>query len=447
MHMALYTLERMALGGMNDQIGGGFCRYSVDEKWMIPHFEKMLYDNGPLLSLYTEAWLATGNPLYQRIVRQTADWVLREMQSPEGGYYSSLDADSEGEEGKFYVWTQQEVQALLSEEEYRVFAPRYGFDQPANFEGQWNPHVCRSIETISDKLDVPAAEIEAHLVNARATLFNAREQRIRPGRDEKILVSWNALMLKGLAQAARAFDEPRYQTSAEQCLSFIRQQMWHKERLYATCKDGHAHLSAYLDDYVFLIDAILELLQLRWNSDDMNFALQLADVVLEHFAAPDGGFYFTADDHETLIQRPKPLNDDALPAGNAIAAKVFSRLGHILGETRYLDAAENTLKAASNAMHQSPYGHTGLLLALEEYLNPVTTLIIRGDQTLRDWQDALGKDYQPRQMVFAIPDNCNELPGLLAERKPAQGGIAYLCTGMSCQPPITDIGQLKNTTG
>ena len=445
MHMALYTLERMALGGMNDQIGGGFCRYSVDEKWMIPHFEKMLYDNGPLLSLYTEAWLATGNPLYQRIVRQTADWVLREMQSPEGGYYSSLDADSEGEEGKFYVWTKEEVQALLSADEYQVFAPRYGFDQPANFEGQWNPHVYRSIETISDKLGVPAADIEARLLKACETLFNAREQRVRPGRDDKILVSWNALMIKGLAQAARAFDEPRLQTSAEQGLHFIRQQMWHEERLYATCKDGHAHLSAYLDDYVFLIDAILELLQLRWNSDDMAFALQLADVVLEHFAAPDGGFYFTADDHETLIQRPKPLNDDALPAGNAIAAKVLSRLGHILGETRYLDAAENTLKAASNAMQQSPYGHTGLLLALEEYLNPVTTIIIRGDQTLRDWQDALGKNYQPRQMVFAIPDDCNDLPGLLNERKPAQGGIAYLCTGTSCQPPITDIGQLKST--
>jgi uncharacterized protein len=443
MHMALYTLDRMALGGMNDQIGGGFCRYSVDEQWMIPHFEKMLYDNGPLLSLYTEAWLATGNPLYERIVRETADWVLREMQSTEGGYYSSLDADSEGEEGKFYVWEKQEVQALLSEEEYQVFAPRYGFDQPANFEGKWNPHVYRSMETIGNKLDLPASEIETRLTAAREKLFNAREQRARPGRDDKILVSWNALMIKGLAQASRAFDEPRFRISAEQCLNFIRQQMWHDERLYATCKDGHAHLSAYLDDYVFLIDAILELLQLRWNSDDMHFALQLADVVLEHFAAPDGGFYFTADDHETLIQRPKPLNDDALPAGNAIAAKVFSRLGHILGDTRYLDAAENTLKAASNAMQQSPYGHTGLLLALEEYLNPITTIIIRGDESLQNWQATLGNDYRPRQMVFAIPSTCTDLPGLLNERKPAPGGIAYRCTGMRCQPPITDIEQLK----
>ncbi len=444
MHMALYTLDRMALGGMNDQIGGGFCRYSVDEQWMIPHFEKMLYDNGPLLSLYTEAWLATGNPLYERIVRQTADWVLREMQSPEGGYYSSLDADSEGEEGKFYVWTQEEVQSLLSEDEYQVFAPRYGFDQPANFEGKWNPHVHRSIETISEKLDLPAEDIGARLAGARTKLFNAREQRIRPGRDDKILVSWNALMIKGLAQAARAFDEPRFQTSAEQCLDFIKQQMWQNERLYATYKDGRAHLSAYLDDYVFLIDALLELLQLRWQTDDLNFALQLANVVLEHFAAPDGGFYFTADDHETLIQRPKPLNDDALPAGNAIAAKVLGRLGHLLGETRYLDAAENTLKAAANAMQQSPYGHTGLLLVLEEYLNPVTTVIIRGGETLQDWQKALGNDYQPRRMVFAIPDDCTNLPGLLNERKPAEDGIAYLCSGMSCQPPITDISELKS---
>ncbi len=442
LHMFHYTLERMAQGGMNDQIGGGFCRYSVDEKWMIPHFEKMLYDNGPLLSLYTEAWLATANPLFKRTTRQTADWVLREMQSPEGGYYSSLDADSEGEEGKFYVWSRDEVQALLSKDEYRVFAPRFGFDKPANFEGKWNLHIYRSLDVIADELGINIVEAETHIASARATLFQKREQRVRPGRDDKILVSWNALMIKGLAQAARAFNEPRYQQSAEQALQFIQQQMWQNNRLYATCKDGRAHLAAYLDDYVFLIDAILELLQLRWRSTDLTFALQLAEVVLDHFAAADGGFYFTADDHETLIQRPKPLNDDALPAGNAIAAKVFGRLGHLLGESRYLNAAENTLKAAWNTMQQSPYGHTGLLLGLEEYLYPVTCIIIRGDNELQDWQAAAGKIYQPRKMIFAIPNNCNDLPGILKDRKPATGGIAYICTGMDCQAPVTDIKQL-----
>jgi hypothetical protein len=253
-------------------------------------------------------------------------------------------------------------------------------------------------------------------------------------------------MIKGMAQAAHTFDARECLESAERALEFIRTQMWQDGRLFATSKDGRAHLSAYLDDYVFLIDAILELLQLRWNSDDMRFGLQLADVVLEHFADPAGGFFFTADDHETLIQRPKPLNDDALPAGNAIAAKVLGRLGHLLGETRYLDAAEHTLSNAWNSMQQSPYGHTGLLLALEEYLYPVETIVIRGTDTLKTWRDAVGHSYAPRRMVFAIPDSCESLPGLLEDRKAAPGGVAYICEGTSCRAPATSLDELKAAT-
>ncbi len=444
LHMALFTLDRMALGGMYDQIGGGFCRYSVDEHWMIPHFEKMLYDNGQLLSLYSEAWAATGNPLYRRIVQETADWVTREMQAPEGGYYSSLDADSEGVEGKFYVWSREEVQALLDTDEYNIVAARLGFDREPNFEGRWNPHVYAGIDTLAERFGMPDDAIEAHIRSARAKLFAARAQRVHPGRDDKVLVSWNALMVKGMAQAARAFDTPAYLESATHALDFIRDRMWHEQRLFATCKAGRAHLAAYLDDYVFLIDAILERLQARWDSDDLDFALQLAEVVLNHFADPDGGFFFTADDHETLIQRPKPLSDDALPAGNAIAAKVFGRLGHLLGENRYLDAAENALKAAWDPLQQSPYGHTGLLVALEEALYPPETVIIRGEGALSEWHSAVGRGYTPRRMVFAIPDRCQPLPGLLAERKAAPGGIAYICAGTSCQPPVTSLEQLRS---
>ncbi len=452
LHMALFSLERMALGGMYDQIGGGFCRYSVDERWMIPHFEKMLYDNGPLLSLYSEAYLASANPLYQRIVEETAGWVMREMQSPDGGYYSSLDADSEGEEGKFYVWTQSELQQLLDSDQYAVAAAHYGFDRPANFEGHWNPHVFVGIDSLAERFERSPQDIEALLRGARERLFSAREQRPRPGRDEKILVSWNALMIKGMAQAARVFAQPSYLHSAQRALAFIRTAMWNEGRLLATSKDGRTHLNAYLDDYVFLIDAILELLQVRWNSDDLAFAVQLAEVTLGHFSDPDGGFFFTADDHENLIQRPKPLSDDALPAGNAIAAKVFGRLGHLLGETRYLDAAEKTLQAAWQPLQQSPYGHTGLLLALEETLYPVETIIVRGDQDLGLWQSAASREYAPRRMVFAIPDHTPDLPGLLAERRPAAdgGGVAYLCTGTSCQRPITSLetftARLASTT-
>jgi uncharacterized protein len=446
LHMALFTLDRMALGGMYDQIGGGFCRYSVDDRWMIPHFEKMLYDNGPLLSLYSEAFAATGNPLYRRIVAETADWVMREMQAPEGGYYSSLDADSEGEEGKYYVWTRQEVQQQLSGDEYDLAAARFGFDRSANFEGHWNPHVFTGIDTLAERFGLPQEEVEARLRSARGKLFEAREQRVRPGRDDKILVAWNALMIKGMAQAARVFGQTQHLESAQRALTFIRSTLWHDGRLFATCKDGRAHLNAYLDDYAFLIDAILELLQVRWNSQDLDFALQLADVTLQHFADPDGGFFFTADDHEALIQRPKPMSDDALPAGNAIAAKVLGRLGHLLGETRYLDAAEHTLQAAWPALQQSPYGHTGLLLALEEILYPVETLVIRGESELSAWQAVACQGYAPRRMVFAIPDSSAGLHGLLAERRPAAdgGGIAFLCTGTSCQPAVTNLDQLKS---
>ncbi|VAW76865.1 Uncharacterized protein YyaL [hydrothermal vent metagenome] len=430
--MVLFTLDRMALGGMYDQIGGGFCRYSVDDQWMIPHFEKMLYDNGPLLSLYSEAWAATGNPLYERIVAETADWVQREMQAPEGGYYSSLDADSEGEEGKFYVWGQDELHVLLDDEEYAVAAMHFGFNHEPNFEGRWNPHVYESIESA-----------QTLLPSIRTKLFEAREQRIRPGRDEKILVSWNALMIKGMAQAAQIFGQPDYFESSQRALDFIRTTLWSDGRLFATCKDGRAHLSAYLDDYVFLIDAILERLQYRWNSDELEFALQLAEVVLKHFSDPDGGFYFTADDHEALIQRPKPLGDDALPAGNAVAAKVFGRLGHLLGDTRYTDTTEGTLKAAWQQIQQGPYGHTGLLLALEEYLYPVETLVIRPGEKEQSWRKAIGNDYMPRRMHFVIPDDATRLPGLLAERESKNSGIAYLCQGTQCLTPATTPDQLR----
>ena len=433
LQMTLFTLDRMALGGMYDQIGGGFSRYSVDEFWMIPHFEKMLYDNGPLLSLYSEAFVVSGKPLYRQIVEQTADWTMREMQSADGGYYSSLDADSEGEEGKFYVWDQQELKAVLDKDEYSAAAQRFGFDRKANFEGKWHAHIYKGTEWNDDPL----------VESAREKLFAAREKRIRPGRDDKVLVSWNALMIKGMTQAAGTLGNGHYRQSAEQALGFIRQNMWQKQRLFATSKDGRAHLGAYLDDYVFLIDAILELLQLRWNSDDLEFAVQLADVVLQQFADPAGGFYFTADDHEDLIQRPKTFSDDAMPSGNAIAARVFGRLGHLLGETRYLDAAENTLRAAWPQIQQSPYGHTGLCMVLEEHLYPVENIIIRGDRPAEQWRQEAARHYAPRRQVFVIPADAKDLPGALAERHPQEDVVAYICQGTHCLPPVTDLDAFR----
>jgi hypothetical protein len=444
LHMAVFTLERMARGGLFDQLGGGFYRYSVDDHWMIPHFEKMLYDNGALLALYAEAWAATGNPLFHRICQQTADWVMRDMQAPEGGYYSSLDADAEGEEGKYYVWTPATVKALLREDDYAVFARRYGLDRTANFEGQWHLHVFRTRAELAREFSLAEADIEPLDRRARATLLEERGHRIPPGRDDKILTSWNGLMIRGMAIAGRHLERPEWTASAERALDFIYQTLWKEGRLLATCKDGRAHLNAYLDDYVYLIDGILELLQVRWRARDLSFAMELAEVVLQHFQDPAGGFFFTSDDHETLIQRPKPNHDDATPSGNGIAAKVLARLGHLLGESRYLQAAENALKASWREICSMPHGHASLLLALEESLFPLQTIIIRGaDAATADWRTLATRPYAPRRLTLTIPDTAEPLPGQLGERAPRGVAVAYVCSGHTCSAPLTDIDSFK----
>ena len=439
LHMAVFTLEKMARGGLFDQLGGGFCRYSVDNHWMIPHFEKMLYDNGALLALYSEAHAATGNPLFERICRQTAGWVMREMQSPEGGYWSSLDADSEGEEGRFYVWTPDEVRALLDADDYALFARRYGLDRAANFEDRWHLHVYRTTKQLAEEFSISHDAVEQAMARAHDILFHAREQRTRPGRDDKVLTSWNGLMIRGMAMAGRYLGEQAWLHSAERALDFIRARLWRDGRLLATCKDGRAHLNAYLDDYVYLADGILELLQARWRDGDLDFVIELADAVLAHFPDPAGGFFFTSDDHEQLIQRPRPDHDDATPSGNGIAAKVLGRLGHLLGERRYLEAAENTLKSAWSGIESMPHGHTSLLVALEESIFPYQCVIIRGVQdSLADWHTLSTHPYAPARYTLAIPDGVSGLPGELDRRMSADDITAWICTGMTCGAPISD---------
>ncbi|HKJ10164.1 MAG TPA: thioredoxin domain-containing protein [Gammaproteobacteria bacterium] len=444
LEMATFTLRRMALGGIYDQLGGGFCRYSVDDQWMIPHFEKMLYDNGPLLALYAQAWSATGDPLFQRVAVETGHWVMREMQSPAGGYYSSLDADSEGEEGRFYVWSDAEVRSLLNDDDYALFARRFGLDGAPNFEGKWHLHVHREMDELAREFGQPADELEQRLDAARQVLLENRNVRVWPGRDDKVLTSWNGLMIKGMAIAGRHLNQPEFVASAERALDFVRATLWRDGRLLATWREDRAQLDAYLDDYVFMIDAVLELLQARWRDGDLSFAMELADTVLAHFRDPNGGFFFTADDHETLIQRPKPLPDESTPSGNGVAAYVLGRLGHLLGETRYLDAAADTLKAAWSGIEQAPFGHTSLLLALEEYLFPPQILVLRGDPAaLWDWQDRAVRPYAPRRLTLAIPTEARDLPGLLAARTGGPEPVGYLCSGTACSAPTDRLEMLE----
>jgi len=447
--MACINLTKMANGGLNDQLGGGFCRYSVDDFWMIPHFEKMLYDNGPLLTLYSEAWSATHDPLLHQVMQTTSAWVMREMQSPQGGYFSSLDADSEGVEGKFYSWTREQIKSLLQDDEYQAFSMRYGIDRQPNFEGShYYPHVFMSWPELEHATEQTTESLQTLVNSARLKLFNKREQRIHPDRDDKILTSWNALMIKGMAAAGRRLHDPALIDSAFRALDFIRSTLWVDNRLQATCKDGKAHLNAYLDDYAFLIDAIIELLQSRWRDGDLDFAIQLADVLLEQFEDQQhGGFFFTSNDHEQLIERTKAFGDDAIPSGNGIAAWALQRLAHIVGDMRYSDAAERTLQAASESIRQIPYAHNALLLALEETLHPVQIIILRGQgDQLNAWHQACHDSYAPRRICLAIADDSQALPGLLKSRESDNGNmIAYVCDGNACRAPIKDLHELQET--
>jgi uncharacterized protein len=429
------TLTRMCEGGIYDQLGGGFCRYSVDAEWIIPHFEKMLYDNAQLLALLADAWLATGERLYAHCAEETAGWLMREMQSPEGGYYSSIDADSEHEEGKFYVWQRDEVRALLSVAEYDVLARHYGLDRAPNFEGRaWHLHVAQPLDTNEAAL----------LAAARAKLFAAREKRVRPGRDEKILASWNALAIRGMVRAGRVFGRSDWIDSAGRALDFLRTAMYRDGRLLATFKDGRAHLNAYLDDHAFLIAALIERMQARFTSTDLELAGQLADNLLERFEDEEaGGFFFTARDHEPLIHRPKPGHDQATPSGNGVAAWALAQLAALTGETRYGRAAERTVALFYPLMRDFPAGFASLAFALDECLQPSAVLVLRGEEA-PSWQAELARAYLPRTMVLAIPDGSGGLPPAL--QKPATAGpvTAWLCRGTACLPPITELAELKS---
>jgi uncharacterized protein YyaL (SSP411 family) len=428
--MATLTLTRMADGGLFDHVGGGFCRYSVDRFWQIPHFEKMLYDNGPLLAIYAQAALATGETAFSDTANASANWMLADMQAENGGFYSTRDADSEGEEGLYYLWTPEQVEKLLGDD-FAVFASRFGLDKDANFEGQWHLTVR---EPIAD--DDARAAIE----RAKKILLEERKTRIAPGRDEKQLTSWNALAIRGLAIAGRSLDRPDLTLAATKAVDFIKENVVEDGRLLASYKDGKARFPAYLDDHAFLLDALLELLQSDWNTENLRFAVQLADLLIEHFEdAQRGAFFFTANDHETLIHRPKSLADEALPSGNGVAALGLQRLGFLLGEARYLDAAERTLRGAWKAIEEYPHGHVTLLTALEEFLNHPEIIIIRGEAAeIARWRDSAARLYAPGRLVFAIDASVTDLPGALADRKPQDGEtVAYKCVGTHCELPVT----------
>jgi uncharacterized protein YyaL (SSP411 family) len=443
LYMSALTTTRMIDGGIYDQLGGGFFRYTVDREWSIPHFEKMLYDNGPLLTLLIQLWQASGDEQYRLAANDTANWVLRDMLSPEGGFWSTLDADSEGEEGKFYVWEPEEVSTLLTAEEYQALGTRLGLEQVANFEGKWHLQVRESIENAAAASGELNSTTEVLIATGRKKLLAARNERIWPGRDEKILTSWNALMIRGLAMAGRVLGREDLIAAADKAVNFIHAQLYKDGQLHASYKDGQARFEAYLDDHAFLLDAIIELLQARWNTKHLNFAVELADHLLNDFADTDkGGFFFTAAHHEQLVHRTRSFSDDSLPSGNAVAAFALGRLGHLLGDTRYLQASEKTLQAGFAAMQEFPHGHAALITALDEYLEAPEVIIIRGELAeAEDWARNIGVLYAPRRLIFTIPVDA-ELPAAIAAKQSQDTTVAYVCRGTSCTAPLTTLKEL-----
>ena len=442
--MATLTLTRMSEGGLYDQLGGGWCRYSVDPYWMIPHFEKMLYDNGQLLAVASQAAVATAEPLFRRVAGETADWLRREMEHPEGGYYATLDADSEGHEGRYYVWTPDEARAVLDAREFAVLARRFGLDRGANFEGKWHLHAYVSMAEVAEAEGLEPAEAESLLDAARAKLLAVRERRVRPGRDEKIITSWNGLAIAGLAAASRALARPDLAEAAGRAANFLHERCWRDGRLLSVYAGGEARHAAYLDDYAMLAWGLTELLQARWDSRWLAWAVELTEVLLSHFEdVESGGFFFTADDAETLILRPMTWADDATPAGNGVAARLLVRLGYLLAEPRYLAAAERTLRAAWPMLERYPQAHTSLLAALDDHTTTPDIVVIRGsDCDLRDWRSELAKVYDPKRYVVAVPADATGLPPALADKAPGDRMVAYVCRGTTCAPPISTLGDL-----
>ena len=443
LRMVELTLERMAHGGMYDQIGGGFARYSTDERWLVPHFEKMLYDNALLARVYLHAWQVTGRPLYRRVVEETLDFVVREMRHPDGGFYSSYDADSEGEEGKFYVWSAAEVRETLGADA-GLFMSVYDVSEQGNWEGHNILNLPRDPSENSQSHNLNMDELEERLARARQTLYNLRAGRVWPGLDDKVLTAWNGLMLAAFAEAGRVLERADYVAVAEANAAFLHTQLRRDDgRLLRSWKgDGGARLNGYLEDYAFLADGLLALYQTTFAPRWFSWARELAGIILAHFGDEAGGFFDTSDDHETLLHRPKDVQDNATPSGNSMAAHVLLRLSLLTGEGRYWDVAERMVAGLYEPMARYPGGFAHWLSAATFILGQPQEVAIAGDPAAVDARALLAvvnSRYRPDLVVAAGEGEATAAVPLLADR-PRLGGraTAYVCRRFVCRRPVNE---------
>lgn len=444
------TLAKMANGGMYDQLGGGFHRYSVDEKWLAPHFEKMLYDNALLSRVYLDTFLVTGNEFYKRIATETLDYVRREMTDASGGFYSSQDADSEGEEGKFFVWSPREVEALLGAEDAKLLCRYFDVSESGNFEGHNILHVDEDPSVIAKLMGVPIERLNEAIARGKQILFEAREHRIKPFRDEKMLTAWNGLMLRSFAEAARVLDRSDYLEVAVKNANFLLAELKRDGKLLRTHKDGQSKLNAYLEDYAYLADGLLALYEATFDVRWFEEAQALSQTMVEQFwDDQNGGFFFTGADHETLITRNKDFYDNAIPGGNSVAAHVLLRLSLLTGEQEYRQKAELVLKLLAQAMLRSPSAFGHLLCALDCYLGSPYEVAIIGLPEAEDTRALIGvvfHRYLPNKVVaFAAPGDERNAQAikLLEGRSSIEGkATAYVCRNFTCEAPVTDAARL-----
>ena len=449
--MVELTLDRMAAGGIYDHLGGGFARYSVDERWLVPHFEKMLYDNALLASVYAEAYAATRREAFARVARETLDYVLRDMTDPAGGFYSTEDADSapnddpngHKEEGLFYTWQPEEVRRVLGEEESDAFCQVYGVTPIGNFESRNILSLPKSIAAQAKLLGRDEKELAAELARNRAKLTEDRNTRPRPGLDDKVLTSWNGLMIDAMARVGSLLGDDQYVQAAVRAADFVLTNLRDESgRLLHSWRGGEAKLPAYLDDYAAMANALLTLYESTFDERRLDQAGALLDVVLTKFADEDGGgFFYTADDHEELIVRNKELTDNATPGGNSLAATALVRLGKLTGDARYLEAAGGTLSAASKFMQRAPAAVGQMLSALDLYLGPTKELVLVGEgpQAQRLADDLRGR-YLPRAVLAGRIAPGHESPlaeALFAGKRAVDGEpTLYVCENFACQEPV-----------
>ncbi len=437
LEMVTQTLEAMARGGMYDQLGGGFHRYAVDDHWLVPHFEKMSYDNSQLARVYLHAWQVTGNPFYRTIAEEVLDYVVREMTDPAGGFYSTQDADSEGQEGRFFLWTPEEIRQVLGSQA-EGFMAAYDVTPEGNFEGK---NILRLVADLDQR---PA------LAEARRRLLAAREQRVHPGRDDKVLTSWNGLMLAAFAEAGRILDRPDYRQVAERNASFLLRELRAGDgRLLHMWKAGKARLNGYLEDYACLVEGLLELYQTTFEPGWYTAAQELAEKMLTRFRSPDGGFFDTGDDHEPLIVRPRDLQDNATPSGNAMAVTALLKLAGLSSELRYVNIAHEALALMQPLLARYPLGFGQWLQALAYALAPPQEVAIVGRPDAADTGALLAvvrEGYRPFQVVaLGAPDARPPAVPLLQDRKAVDGrAAAYVCRGFTCRAPVTEPGALRN---